>query len=220
MAKLLTGNTTVISASEKKEQDTQHATSETATAEVQINKSKIVLHDACADGMDALTVIQIQAQARNHNHVMEEEKKAMLRNSRKQANTEECNKLNLDFLEQWEKCALLTDPYTLQAALEKLQSLADVVLNKQNKLVQEYVVELKSKDEEYVRELKRQAEDLESMLESSGSHFKKYTTFITEEIANIEDALMKERKENLDLSNEVLFDLSEQRRTTEEYNDA
>lgn len=202
--------------SEKQSSDVQPSLTEVATAASQITKSKLILHDAMANGMDSLAQIQIQAQARNHNHGLEEEKKALVRSNRKLANQEECERLNAEFLEQWEKCAQLTDPYSLQQSLEKLQGLADVVLSKQNKLVQEFVVELKSKDEEYVRELKRQAEDLESILEKSGAHFKKYTTIITEEIANIEDALMKERKESLELSNEVLNDLSEQRRNTEE----
>ena len=110
----------------------------------------------------------------------------------------------------------LTDPYALNKALETLKSLADAVLDKKNKLVQEYVVELKSRDEEYVRELKRQAEDLENVLEKAGVHFRNYTTVLNEEIAKIEEALMKERKGYLETSNAVLDDLSEQRRKTEE----
>lgn len=51
-------------------------------------------------------------------------------------------------------------PYELNELLMKQKKACDAFIGVKNKLIEEYVAELKSKDDEYVKELKRQAEEI------------------------------------------------------------
>ncbi|KAJ1328594.1 hypothetical protein BSLG_010326 [Batrachochytrium salamandrivorans] len=85
----------------------------------------------------------------------------------------------------------------------------------ENKLISEYVAELKSKDDEYVKELRRQAEEIDKLLERMESQFKSFQGTLIEEIEHIESAFVEERKELIDSNVRDINQLFEERRKNE-----
>ena len=61
---------------------------------------------------------------------------------------------------EWIKVEQLSGPYQLNELLEKQKASCRKLLDIKGNLIDEYVSELKIKDDEYVRELKRQTEEI------------------------------------------------------------
>jgi dynein regulatory complex protein 1 len=84
-------------------------------------------------------------------------------------------------------------------------------------LIGEYITELKAKDDEYVRELKRQAEEIDKLLDRMDNQFRAYQTSLTEEIDQIEKALIAERSEMIASNRRETEVLLENRRNAEAF---
>ena len=91
-------------------------------------------------------------------------------------------------------------------------------------LLNEYAVELKSKDDDYVKELKRQAEEIGNLLNRDpldlvisrmGTQYKTFRSTLREEIAKIEKAFVAERTEILGSNIRELENLLDTRRDNE-----
>jgi dynein regulatory complex protein 1 len=75
--------------------------------------------------------------------------------------------------------------------------------------------ELKAKDDEYVKTLKRQAEDIETILGAMGSQFRELQSALLEELDEIEQSFLQERRELLDGQKGEISNLFERRSTME-----
>jgi dynein regulatory complex protein 1 len=75
--------------------------------------------------------------------------------------------------------------------------------------------ELKAKDDEYVKTLKRQAEDIETILGAMGSQFRDLQSALLEELDEIEQSFLQERRELLDGQKGEISNLFERRSTME-----
>lgn len=87
--------------------------------------------------------------------------------------------------------------------------------NKQDRLITEMKNELKAKDDEYVKSLKRQAEDIETILGAMGSQFRELQSALLEELDEIEQSFLQERRELLDGQKGEISNLFERRSTME-----
>lgn len=89
------------------------------------------------------------------------------------------------------------------------------MLEIKNNLINDYLAELKSKDDEYVRELKRQAEEIDKLLDRMESQFKAYQIALIEEAEHIERAFVEERAEMIASNLKEIENLFESRRLNE-----
>jgi hypothetical protein len=85
----------------------------------------------------------------------------------------------------------------------------------QDRLITEMKNELKAKDDEYVKTLKRQAEDIETVLGAMGSQFRELQAALLEELDEIEQSFLQERRELLDGQKGEISNLFERRSTME-----
>ncbi|KAJ3092478.1 hypothetical protein HK102_006889 [Quaeritorhiza haematococci] len=106
-------------------------------------------------------------------------------------------------------------PYELHELLTKQKEACDVLINIKNKLIEEYLAELKSKDDEYVKELKRQAEEIDTLLERMEGQYRTFQTTLQEELEQIERAFIEERTELIESNIRELEVLLERRRENE-----
>ncbi|KAJ3032697.1 hypothetical protein HK097_005148, partial [Rhizophlyctis rosea] len=105
--------------------------------------------------------------------------------------------------------------YELNELLSKQKQACDALSSTKNKLISEYVAELKSKDDEYVKELKRQAEEIDTLLERMEQQHRAFHTTLTEEIDAIEKSFVEERTELVDSTEGEIDQLFETRRANE-----
>ncbi|KAJ3042074.1 hypothetical protein HDV00_008155 [Rhizophlyctis rosea] len=105
--------------------------------------------------------------------------------------------------------------YELNELLAKQKQACDALSGTKNKLIAEYVAELKSKDDEYVKELKRQAEEIDTLLERMEQQHRSFQTTLREEIDAIEKAFVEERTDLVDSTVGEVDQLFETRRANE-----
>ncbi|KAI8905824.1 sperm tail-domain-containing protein [Gorgonomyces haynaldii] len=116
---------------------------------------------------------------------------------------------------EWQRMEQLSSPYQLSELLVKQKQQCQQLLQIKNKLISEYVAELKTKDDEYVRELKRQSEEIDALLERMDTEFKNYQKTLAGEFEQIERAFVEERQELIETNSTELEQLFEMRRQNE-----
>ena len=62
----------------------------------------------------------------------------------------------------------------------------DAMIDEKNKLINDFQMELKAKDDHYVKDLKKQAEDIDLMIERMEEQIKNLTKAYREELNQIE----------------------------------
>ena len=100
-------------------------------------------------------------------------------------------------------------PQELFTAIEEQKKNCAAIIASKDKLISEFHLQLKMKDEEYVKSLKSQSDDVENLLSKMRSEFKELQGEYEVELMAIEDAFMTERSELLQANkNEIdaLFD--------------
>jgi dynein regulatory complex protein 1 len=110
--------------------------------------------------LEAVTNIRVAADARASLRRFEERKKMEAwKDHRKQdASFEKERMSNIDG--RWSLGDTMNHPHDLRALMEGLKKECDALIDNKNKLIAEYMAELKSKDDDYVKELKRQTEEI------------------------------------------------------------
>ena len=111
-------------------------------------------------GLEAVTNIRVAADARASLRRFEEKKKmeSWKEHRDQDANFEKERMKNIDG--RWALAEKLHHPHDLRALMEGLKKECDALIDNKNKLIAEYMAELKSKDDDYVKELKRQTEEI------------------------------------------------------------
>ncbi len=79
---------------------------------------------------------------------------------RRKQETGESSALQGKIDQEWEKALALKNPFELHSALATQKQACDSLIEMKNKLINEYMAELKIKDDAYVKELKRQSEEI------------------------------------------------------------
>jgi dynein regulatry complex protein 1 len=81
-------------------------------------------------------------------------------NERDVIEQEACKEVTQVIDSSWDKVEKLSGPFKLDQFLKTQKEACKKVLDIKDGLINEYMAELKIKDEEYVRELKRQSEEI------------------------------------------------------------
>ena len=112
-------------------------------------------------------------------------------------------------------------PQELLHEIEKQRETCDRIIDSKDKLIQEFKLEIKGKDDEYVKALKKQAEDVDFLLERMGRQFATLRKAFEEEIEEVETAYMQERHDLMQHNDDDMTNLMDKRREKEEqYMDA
>lgn len=93
--------------------------------------------------------------------------------------------------------------------------LCDSMIEEKNKLINDFKQELKLKDDLYVKTLKKYGEDIDLLLERMKDQTFNMKKFYMDELQNIENAFINERKELLDHQKKEWDDKLEERRFKE-----
>ena len=95
------------------------------------------------------------------------------------------------------------------------KQLCDSMIDEKNKLINDFKQELRQKDDSYVKTLKKYAEEIDLLIERMKDQMMSMRKFYQDELVNIENAFMGERKELLDKHRREWTDKMEERKTKE-----
>jgi len=82
-------------------------------------------------------------------------------------------------------------PQKLLHEIELQRESCDRIIQSKDRLVKDFRLELKSKDDEYIKSLKKQAEDIDALLERMGRQFGSLRRTFEDELDEVETAFMQ-----------------------------
>ncbi|KAK5664766.1 hypothetical protein BDV3_002123 [Batrachochytrium dendrobatidis] len=188
---------------------------EAGKAKAQISTSQKRIEAVKTNGNELVTNVRVGVTARESIRRQEEVRKTEV--WKKKRNDEQSHSISMyeQISSEWDKVSKLGGPYELNEMLGKQKEACLALIAIKNKLIAEYVAELKSKDDEYVKELKRQAEEIDKLLDRMESQFKAFQSTLVEEIEHIEKAFVEERTELIEANVRDISQLFETRRQNE-----
>ncbi|KAJ3063744.1 hypothetical protein HDU98_000466 [Podochytrium sp. JEL0797] len=116
---------------------------------------------------------------------------------------------------QWSNILAKKNPYELNELLLAQREACDGLMASKNRLINEYMVDLKAKDDDYVKELKRQAEEIDTLIERMEEQYRSLQTSLKEELEHIEKSFIEERTELIENNLKETEALFSQRRDNE-----
>ncbi|KAI8832029.1 sperm tail-domain-containing protein [Chytridium lagenaria] len=200
-------------------------TKETGKAKYQITASSKRIELTKQSTTDLTTNVRVGIVARETVRRFEEGKKVDIWERKRNEEAAKSDVIREEVLGEWDKLLELKGPYELNEALLKQKNECDAFITSKNRLMNEYITELKSKDDEYVKELKRQAEELsyetneyvaiDTLLERMESQYKIVQTTLKEELEQIEKSFVEERSELIESNLKEVETSLQQRRSNE-----
>ncbi|KAI8928360.1 sperm tail-domain-containing protein [Entophlyctis helioformis] len=188
---------------------------ETGKAKAQIAASQKRIETVRTGGNELVTNIRVGVTARESLRRQEEVRKVDVWKKKRHDEQAHSSLMKDDIVVEWDKIAKLGGPYELNEMLNRQKEACSALMAIKNKLIGEYVAELKSKDDEYVKELKRQAEEIDKLLERMEAQYKTFQGTLVEELEHIEKAFVEERTELIDANVRDIEQLFETRRQNE-----
>ncbi|KAJ3323365.1 hypothetical protein HDV06_001885 [Boothiomyces sp. JEL0866] len=188
---------------------------EAGKAKTQTILSRKKINQTREYGNEIVTNIRVGITARESIRRKEENAKAEQWAFKNKEESEQSKEAFEKIEQQWSKVEKLTGPYELNQLLLDQKKACTELLDIKNNLINDYLAELKSKDDEYVRELKRQAEEIDKLLDRMESQFKAYQIALIEEAEHIERAFVEERAEMISSNLKEIEKLFESRRLNE-----
>lgn len=116
---------------------------------------------------------------------------------------------------QWEALTSVHMPQQLKRQIDEQQKLCTDILASKDKLIRQFRLELKAKDEEYIKMLKHQSEDVETLLRRMDEQTKALQTRYEEALRRIEEAHIEERADLIDEKKGEIARLFDERRKME-----
>ncbi|TPX33079.1 hypothetical protein SmJEL517_g03902 [Synchytrium microbalum] len=117
-----------------------------------------------------------------------------------------------------DKIGISKGPYALFELLKQQESACDRIIAAKDRLITEYVAEMKARDDEYVKELKQEAEEIDTLLERMEQQYQTFRGTLREESEKIERALVQSQHEMIDENSKEIEGLLEARRSAERNN--
>ncbi|KAH6602621.1 hypothetical protein BASA61_000954 [Batrachochytrium salamandrivorans] len=188
---------------------------ETGKARAQISLSQKHIKSVKTSGDELATNIRVGVTARESLRRHDETRKVEAWKKKRSDDHVHSTLMHEKITADWDRVSKLNGPYELNEMLKVQKEACSALIAIENKLISEYVAELKSKDDEYVKELRRQAEEIDKLLERMESQFKSFQGTLIEEIEHIESAFVEERKELIDSNVRDINQLFEERRKNE-----
>ncbi|KAJ3150644.1 hypothetical protein HDU89_003052 [Geranomyces variabilis] len=172
---------------------------DSSKSKAQVGSSKRRIESAKAASSDQVTWVRVAMTGREDSRRQEEAKKQQIWSRKRDEERKRTQGMGLDIESSWSK-VLQTNggPYELNELLMTQKRACDSLISVKNRLIEEYALELKGKDDEYVKELKRQAEEIDTLLRRMETHHRAFQTTLREELERIERAFIEERTDLID----------------------
>ncbi|KAJ3100129.1 hypothetical protein HDU97_002461 [Phlyctochytrium planicorne] len=190
-------------------------TKDNGKAKSQISTSNKRIEMTKQSTTDLTTNVRVGILARETVRRFEENKKVDIWTHKRRDEEERSDAMRNEIKAHWDKVLELKGPYELNEALLKQKDACDGFMGSKNRLINEYMTELKTKDDEYVKELKRQAEEIDTLLERMESQYKIVQTTLKDELEQIEKAFIEERSELFESNLKDVETFLQQRRNNE-----
>lgn len=168
-----------------------------------------------ATSIEEVTTIRIDADNRENRRRIAEEDKRQDRLRRLQEEAISSGKRNAAVEMRWQELMGYNMPQELLIELNKQKASCESIIQSKDGLITEFRNELKSKDEEYVKALKQQVEDIEQLIARMRKQYQDLQREYGSELAQIEDAFMRERDELLSKNKADIDGLFDRRRQME-----
>ncbi|XP_074656888.1 dynein regulatory complex protein 1-like [Tubulanus polymorphus] len=181
----------------------------------QIEESRTRLTKLKSDGTELVTNIRVAGDARESSRRIDEEEIRRLRKEKLEAEAKAGTERFDDITKKWELALQKDVPQELHEMLMQQKASCDGMIDEKNKLINEFQMELKQKDDQYVKDLKKQAEDIDLMVERMEEQIKNLMKAYREELNEIENAFVNERKDLLETDMKKWEQMMGQRRDKE-----
>ncbi|KAJ3287403.1 hypothetical protein HDU79_005720 [Rhizoclosmatium sp. JEL0117] len=188
---------------------------ETGKARAQMSASNKKIDSIKLSTTELVTNIRVGIVARESQRRTDELKKLDNWDKKRSEDATKTVSMNETISSQWDKILLNNNPYELNELLQKQKEACDSLMASKNKLINEYMVDLKSKDDDYVKELKRQAEEIDTLIERMEEQYRNLQLTLKEELEHIEKSFIEERTELIENNMKEMEALFSQRRDNE-----
>ena len=181
----------------------------------QITVSKKRMDATKLSGTENVTQVRVSVVAREAQRRVEEAKKVDQWDLKRRQEMEKTSEMQNSIEEEWKKSFKIATPGKLYELLIEQKTACNELIATKNRLINEHVIELKTKDDEYVKELKRQAEEIDTVLARMEAQYKTFQKTLNQEIEQIERAFVEERSELLHKNSNEIENLFTSRRENE-----
>jgi len=164
----------------------------------QMEESRLRLTKLKSHGRELVSNIRVAGDAREASRRIEEEEARRQRREKLEAEAKVGAERFEEIIKKWESSLQKEIPQDLYESLMQQKSACDAMIDEKNKLINEFQMELKAKDDQYVKDLKKQAEDVDLLIERMDEQVKELTKADRQEITQIEKAFVAERTELLE----------------------
>ncbi|KND01052.1 uncharacterized protein SPPG_04144 [Spizellomyces punctatus DAOM BR117] len=189
---------------------------EAGKSKSQVSASKQRIESTKQASNDQVTSVRVSLVAREDGRRQEEARKVQQWNRKRDEERNRSSEMGTEIEDAWNKVLGTSGgPYELYELLTEQKHACGNLIGVKNKLIEEYVAELKSKDDEYVKELKRQAEEIDALLSRMEANHRAFQTTLREELEQIERAFVEERTELIDANVKDVDTLFETRAANE-----
>jgi len=188
----------------------------TGKSKQQTQKSRKFIENTKWKDSEMVTNIRVNILTREAARRAEEFLKSKQWMKKKDEEEKISNELNNQINEQWEKLFETKGPFRLFKMLKEQQDACKKLTENKDKLINEYINELKQKEDFYVKELEREAEEIDLLLERMDQQYHTFRETLQQEIDQIEKAYMTERTELIEKNINEINELYDIRRQKEE----
>ena len=171
--------------------DTQHGALKSGLQ--QVSESLFHLDRRKHGGIQDVTSVRVATDEAESRRRVEDERMRHERLTKLQTEALSSAKANAAIEMKWAELLEKEIPQELHHDIQQQMAACAAIIASKDNLTNEFLMQLRSKDEEYVRALRQQAEDIETMLTQIRSEFKEMQTEYDKEIDAIEDAYLEER---------------------------
>lgn len=188
---------------------------DTAKSRKQIDISNQRIEKLRYDGTELVTNVGVAAMAREDGRKVEEDELNKVRREKLEAECKASMERFEEITKRWESAHTLKVPQALHDMMINQKELIDSMIAEKDKIIQEFQLELKSKDDQYVKDLKKQAEDIDLIIERMNAQIKNLQKAYREELSKIDQAFESERIECLEKHHKEWEGLMQQRSNKE-----
>lgn len=159
----------------------------------QVSESLFHLDRRKHGGIQDVTSVRVTTDEAESRRRVEDERMRHERLTKLQTEALSSAKANAAIEMKWAELLEKEIPQELHHDIQQQMAACSAIIASKDNLTNEFLMQLRSKDEEYVRALRQQAEDVETMLTQIRSEFKEMQSEYDKEIDAIEDAYLEER---------------------------
>ncbi|XP_055954259.1 dynein regulatory complex protein 1 [Patella vulgata] len=178
--------------------DSKEIKEELSKSRKQIEESRLRLTKLRKDGFELVSNIRVAGDARESIRRGDEEESKRLRRERLEQEAKSGAERFEEITKKWESALQKEVPQSLHEMLMQQKTSCDSMIDEKNKLINDFQLDLKNKDDLYVKDLKKMAEDVDLMIERMNEQIKNLKKAQREELEQDERAFVAERNELLE----------------------